>query len=42
MTALGPAALSLIAFVGVISALTAAYSIEQIVRRSLGLGASVR
>lgn len=37
MTAFGPAALTLIAFVGAISALTAAYSIEQIVRRTRGL-----
>jgi hypothetical protein len=37
MTAIGPAALSIIAFVGVVSALTGVYAIEQAVRRALGL-----
>ncbi len=37
MTAIGPAGLALILFVGGVSALTAAYSIEQAVRRVLGL-----
>lgn len=36
LTALGPAALALVAFVGVISALVAAYSVEQAVRRAIG------
>lgn len=36
MTALGPAGFAIIAFVGAIGALTAAYSVEQFVRRALG------
>ncbi len=35
MTALGPAALAILAFVVAIAFLTAAYSIEQAVRRAL-------
>ncbi len=38
MTAIGPAGLAIIAFVGAISLLTAAYTLEQIIRRSLGAG----
>ncbi len=38
MTAIGPAGLTILAFVGVVSALAATYSIEQIVRRALGVG----
>lgn len=40
MTAIGPAGLSLIVFVGAIGALTTAYSIELAVRRALGLDAA--
>jgi hypothetical protein len=36
MTALGPAGFAIIAFVAAIGALTAAYSIEQVIRRALG------
>lgn len=38
MTAIGPAGLSIIAFVSVISTITAVYTIEQVIRRALGLG----
>ena len=38
MTAIGPAGLSILAFVSVVSALAAAHSVEQIIRRAFGLG----
>lgn len=37
---MGPAALSILAFVGAVSGLTAVYGIEQAVRRALGLRTS--
>lgn len=39
MTAIGPAGLTILAFVGAVSALAATHSIEQIIRRALGVGA---
>lgn len=40
MTALGPAGVMIIAFVGFVSALAGVYAIEQRVRRALGLTAA--
>ncbi len=37
MTAIGPAGLMIIAFVGFVSALAGVYAVEQAVRRALGL-----
>lgn len=39
MATFGPAGMAIIAFVGVISTLAAAYSVEQAVRSALGLPA---
>lgn len=37
MTALGPAGLSILAFLGAVISLTGVYAVEQAVRRALGL-----
>jgi hypothetical protein len=37
MTAMGPAGLAIIAFVGVISSLAAAFSLEQAIRTAIGI-----